>query len=308
MGGVFKNRENKVRSGWKIAITITSYMLMMIIISTFASMIIGISVAVSSGGNMNPQELTVKITDILTNNPFVKIGTEVVDFICLMLILLIMLKLVEKKKFKDIGFDSLKLRSKDLLFGLLFGAGSIFIIFLILVLTGNATVDAMKTPNFTVSALWGMVLFILVGVKEELLSRGYCITVLNQMKKPWLSVIISSIIFSSLHLLNPNVKPLGLLNIVMVGVLFGYMYIKSGSLWMPIGYHITWNYFQGNVFGFPVSGMAQDSIFVLSSYKDNLLTGGAFGPEAGILTTTIIALGMYIIWKLPIRKNTRLDV
>jgi len=151
--------------------------------------------------------------------------------------------------------------------------------------TGNVTIE----KNSNISAyylLWGLYTFILVGLEEELMSRGYFINVLNQMGKPWLSVLISSIIFSLMHILNPNIVFLGLLNIFLIGVLFSYMYIKTGNLWMPIGYHISWNYFQGYIFGFNVSGNSVRGIYNAFP-KNNFLSGGEFGLEGGIITTLV---------------------
>jgi uncharacterized protein len=104
-------------------------------------------------------------------------------------------------------------------------------------------------------------------------------------------------------LLNPNLRVLGLVNIVLVGILFGYMYLKTNNLWMPIGYHITWNYFQGDIFGFSVSGLNQKGLYNISTFRDNLLTGGNFGPEAGVLATVVIILGMLLILRIPYKRG-----
>ncbi|HHY80465.1 MAG TPA: CPBP family intramembrane metalloprotease [Thermoanaerobacter sp.] len=140
-----------------------------------------------------------------------------------------------------------------------------------------------------------MYAFILVGLEEELMSRGYFINALNQMGKPWLSVLISSIIFSLMHILNPNIVFLGLLNIFLIGVLFSYMYLKTGNLWMPIGYHISWNYFQGYIFGFNVSGNAIRGIYNAFP-KNNFLSGGDFGLEGGIIATLVILITFLILY------------
>jgi membrane protease YdiL (CAAX protease family) len=106
---------------------------------------------------------------------------------------------------------------------------------------------------------------------------------------------VSAVIFSLMHIGNPNVSAIGLTNIVLVGILFSYMFIKSGSIWMPIGYHITWNYFQGDVFGFQVSGLKQVGIYKTTILNDNIINGGAFGPEGGIATTVVIIMGLLFV-------------
>lgn len=306
MANVFKNKNNEVRSGWKIGGVILLSSIFEIVVAVIAGIAGGIYIVYANKGmTLNPEEISSKINDFLKNSTYGFLSTNILSFIFTVLAIFIFLKLVDKKKFRDIGLISIKLGGKEFIYGLLFGLVSMSIIFFILLGTNNIVVENLKSPNFSMDILLGLIVFILVGIKEELLSRGYCITALNQMKKPWLSVILSSVLFSALHLLNPNVKPLGLINIVFVGILFGYMYVKTNNLWMPIGYHITWNYFQGCIYGFNVSGLNIKGLFNLSSIKDNILTGGAFGPEAGILTTIVIALGMIVVWKMPNTKKAK---
>lgn len=297
---IFKNKNNQIRSGWKIAIVIIMYLLVNGLITLAAGTVLGIIASVSRGGNISRQELGSYVSQTVSNNPILGMVFQLLDFISLMLVIYLALRIFDRKRFKDIGFAPTAAGFKDLVYGLALGAISMILIFVTLLATGSITLES--GPNqiqFTSSAVWGLILFIFVGIKEELLTRGYCISMLNQMGRPWLSIAISSVLFSVLHFFNPNVRLLGLVNIVFVGVLFGYMYVKRCNLWMPIGYHITWNYFQGSVFGLAVSGGARKGIFNISAVKDNLLTGGSFGPEAGILTTFVIALGLIFVWKLP---------
>src|SRR5699024_486056 len=103
-----------------------------------------------------------------------------------------------------------------------------------------------------------------VGIEEEVLARGFIIRTMAQRRnKKWLIYDVSAVIFSAMHLMNANVTLAGLLNIVLVGLLFAYMFDVTKSLWMPIGFHMMWNYFQGVVFGFPVSGMSTSSVYPL---------------------------------------------
>lgn len=84
-------------------------------------------------------------------------------------------------------------------------------------------------------------------------------------------------------------------NIILIGVLFAYMYLLSGNIWMCIGYHITWNYFQGNIFGFLVSGTSSRGLLTTVIEKDTIINGGAFGPEGGLVVTFIILLGFIFV-------------
>lgn len=194
---------------------------------------------------------------------------------------------------------ALGLRGKlrDLFFGLLFGGASITIIFIILLSTGNVVMEThFLQPNVTMFAVTFLILFVLVGFFEEMFFRGYIMkTMLERGNEKWLTYVVSAVIFSLVHMTNPNVSLFGLLNIFVAGLLFAYMFDKTGSLLLPIGYHITWNFFQGNVFGFPVSGIAPYGLYeVNTSMGNDLLTGGAFGLEGGLVATIVLVLSFYV--------------
>lgn len=304
MGKIFKNKYNELRSGWKIIIVVLSYQLMQLIILIIGGGIISIVVVNSRNRNFTPEQINMEVMSIL-NSGAGRFVSQIIGLLCLILVLYIILKTIDRKRFRDIGFTFISRDTgTDLIYGLFMGAVSMTVIFIILLITNNIKLDrGLLYPVFSMSTLFGLISFVIVGISEELLSRGYCINALNVMGKPWMSVIISSVIFSLLHLLNPNLRVFGLLNIALVGILFGYMYLKTNNLWMPIGYHITWNYFQGDIFGLPVSGLNQKGVYNISTYTDNLLTGGNFGPEAGILATIIIIMGILLIWGMPSYKN-----
>jgi hypothetical protein len=88
-------------------------------------------------------------------------------------------------------------------------------------------------------------------------------------------------------------------------VFTAYIYIRSGNIWMCIGYHITWNYFQGYVFGFKVSGTNSQGMLTTVFPKNSILNGGAFGPEGGLFVTIVILLGILFV-KL-YYKNSQFD-
>ena len=305
MKKIFKNSNNELRSGWKIAGVIGVLQVLYFIWLGVVPVIIGTFMAAHKYGKIfSIDGVGIQVDYFLNKDLYGLLIHNAIGFICVLIAVFMFLK-EEKKSFKSIGLTSIKKGYKDLVIGLLFGIASISFVFFMLLGTKNITVTNPSKPYFSSYAVIGLIIYVFVGIGEELLSRGYCITALNQMKKPWLSVVISACIFSSLHFFNPNVKPLGLINIILVGVLFGYMYVKSGNLWMPIGYHITWNYFQGSVYGLNVSGFDVEGIFHSYVLKNNILTGGAFGPEAGILTTIVIIIGFLIVWKLPLSFNKK---
>src|SRR5690625_4311145 len=123
--------------------------------------------------------------------------------------------------------------------------------------------------------------------------RSYVMKIIAERgNKKCVIYVVSALVFSLVHGGNPNVSLLGLINIALVGLLFAYMFDVTNSLLLPIGYHITWNFFQGAVFGFPVSGIAPYGMYKIDvSNGIDFLTGGTFGLEGGVLATILILLG-----------------
>lgn len=220
-------------------------------------------------------------------------------------------KWFDRRKFIDFGFHFDRRWWEDFIFGLALGAFMIFLIFLT-----EWTLGWVEIKGFFVSLhapFWvaigiGLFNYICVGIREELLSRGYHFTniaeglgfIKGNRKIAWLlAYLLSSMIFGLLHLGNPNASITSTLNLVMAGLLLGLGYYLTRELAIPIGVHITWNFFQGKVFGFPVSGLnTSASIVYIEQKGPQIWTGGAFGPEAGLLGLLAILLGcgLTVLW------------
>ena len=109
-------------------------------------------------------------------------------------------------------------------------------------------------------------------------------------------VVISAILFAVVHLVNPNPSSNAVIGLILSGIFFAFAYLRTRLLWLPIGIHIGWNFFEGTVFGFPVSGT---SPFVLVRQTVNgpeTVTGGAFGPEAGLVLLLALLIGFFLIF------------
>ncbi|CAA9444701.1 MAG: CAAX amino terminal protease family protein [uncultured Rubrobacteraceae bacterium] len=199
----------------------------------------------------------------------------------------------------------------DLGFGLLLGAFLMTAIFLVELWAGwievTGTFETSDGMSFLPAILAPAMLFLCVGTYEELLSRGYQLTnmaeglnypALGPRGAVVLAWVISSSLFGLLHLANPNATLVSTVNIAFAGLLLGTGYILTGRLGIPIGLHITWNFFQGNVFGFPVSGMDDLGATFISIEQGgpSLFTGGVFGPEAGLLDIAATIVGSLLIW------------
>lgn len=292
---MFKNREGKVRSGWKIAAVLAifygSVMILSMIIGVLASVILMATGDLQTGATALEYTYTERGQKIMENINYVMM---LVQEIVTILVPILAWKISTKRKVSDMGLTPIKSNYKELIAGLLFGIVSISIVFVAIVLSGQGEIATWK-PHFAVSQLIYLLMFILVGFAEEILSRGYIMSVLRQTKSIAVIMIVPSVIFALLHSFNSGIGAIAYINLTLVGVLFSYMYLKSGNIWMPIGYHITWNYFQGNVFGFKVSGTEVDGILSTTYAEDSFLNGGAFGPEGGLFVTAILLIGFVVV-------------
>lgn len=146
------------------------------------------------------------------------------------------------------------------------------------------------------------IVFIFVAWNEELLSRGYHLqTIASGLNLFW-GVILSSAVFGLLHLGNPNATWISAAGIFFAGVFLAYGYIRTKQLWLSMGLHIGWNFFEGVGFGFPVSGLDTYRLTRITVHGPAVWTGGAFGPEAGLIVLPALLLGALLIYLYTMRR------
>ncbi|WP_380680223.1 CPBP family intramembrane glutamic endopeptidase [Salinigranum sp. GCM10025319] len=213
---------------------------------------------------------------------------------------------VDRRRFADFGFGLDRDWWLDLGFGFGLGAALMTLVFGVELALGWIVVTGTFTPenSFLSGFLAVCTLFLVVGVQEELLARGYLLTNLCEGLVGWLgergatavAVLLSSVVFGGLHLGNPNATLVSTLSISLAGVMLAAGYVLTDELAIPVGLHISWNLFQGGVYGFPVSGLGLDAaVIAVEGRGPAVWTGGAFGPEAGLLGVFAILLGTLAI-------------
>jgi membrane protease YdiL (CAAX protease family) len=142
----------------------------------------------------------------------------------------------------------------------------------------------------------GLAMFVAVGVAEETLSRGYHLQNLAEAIGLPGALLVSSAVFSALHIGNPGFTILAALGLVLAGGFLATGWIWTRRLWLSIGLHAGWNFFEGTVFGFAVSGL---DLFRLMRHEvtgPEWATGGGFGPEAGAVMVPALVLGTGLVW------------
>jgi membrane protease YdiL (CAAX protease family) len=148
-----------------------------------------------------------------------------------------------------------------------------------------------------------VILLLLFGaLLEELSFRGYPFQKLTEAFGAFWAVVALSALFGAVHLWNPDAQgwmSWGFFNTLGIGFIFALARIRTGSLWFSFGLHFGWNFFQGTVYGLPVSGMREFTTLVAcTAHGSPALTGGPYGPEASATCTIVLvaALPMLLLF------------
>lgn len=177
--------------------------------------------------------------------------------------------------------------------GLLLFGGTV----LINVLTGSMTVDGISPGFSPLLFLLFLAGFGIQGMAEEVLCRGYFMVSVGRKYSVAVAVFLNSIVFSLLHIFNPGVSLLAVINILLVGIVLSLYFLRTGNIWGVGALHSVWNFVQGNVFGMEVSGMDFSCSLFTSSTDPahSFWNGGAFGPEGGFSVTIVMVIAILFL-------------
>jgi len=214
--------------------------------------------------------------------------------------------LLEREKPKAVGWSRPALRPMGL--GFATGAGLQTLVVVLLALFGWYAFAENRTTDSSASELAGtFILFGVVAVFEEVLMRGILFRQLERLLGSWFAIIITALFFGVSHRSNPGATAISAIAIaVEAGVLLAAAYAVTRSLWLPIGIHWAWNFFEGPVFGEAVSGTHGPHWLAPHIAGPAIWTGGKFGPEAGLAAVIpCTALGVYFVWLAVRRQQMR---
>lgn len=294
--------EKRLRAFWRLLLQLV---LLLALLFTFTGSVSLVTYLISSllGGLANP----------LNRLPIAVIQSILGLAACSAILLSVFLagRWFDRRPFFDFGFHFNLAWCKDFCFGLFLGAFLMTAIYLVELAAGWAVpidrwVSLDTGSSITTGLFQSALFFIFVGVYEETFARGYLLRNLAEgLKLPFFSTrtalvlawILSSAVFSLLHIFNPGASIISTLNLILAGLFLGFGYLLTGELAIPIGLHITWNFFQGNVFGFPVSGTDSPATIIAIQQKGpEIITGGSFGPEAGLVGIAAMLTGSLMIY------------
>jgi membrane protease YdiL (CAAX protease family) len=277
----FSPGERRLRAGWRLLVH---------------ALIFGVCALILAGG--------VGLLLVFTGNLFLldnQLVNQAVFLLALTLSVYLARRFVDRRPFTGLGLVWSSQAPRDLLVGFLIPAAIMGAIFLVewslgwLEFQGFAwAFGPVSTIVVTVPVMF--LVFVLVGWNEELLSRGYWLQNMAEGVNLPFGIVLSSILFGLLHLGNPNATWIAIVGVMLAGVFLAYGYVRTRELWLPIGLHTGWNFFENTVFGFPVSGINSLGLLFHTNTGPELITGGAFGPEAGLIVIPGMLLGAGLIF------------
>lgn len=271
-------RETKIKGWQRILIIIIPYIFIVGIFQIIGAVIAGIDLNNLNTEGSSQQTLIAAFSSM--------IGT--------LLLIWIFVKYVDKENFIEIGLHT-KDKLNDFYIGFFIGA--------FIMISGYGLLEFLGEIHFQRTLfnfkeiMFSILLFLVISITEEVLFRGYILRNLMTSFNKYIALLLSSILFSLAHGLNPNIDLLGLTGIFLAGILLGITYIHTKNLWFPIALHFSWNLFQ-TLLGFNVSGRNAYSMIEFSIKENTLLNGGTFGFEGSILSLiamilTIIGITIY---------------
>jgi uncharacterized protein len=216
----------------------------------------------------------------------------------------IVLRIYERGKLADIGMEWTPASRHNLILGIAGGVGAALVVLAGPLLVRVSDLEPVANEPFRwPSAVFVSIVLLFGAVGEEMLFRGYMFQVLVKAIGPFATILPMSVLFGLAHSDNLNFSWLALVNTILWGVVLGYAFLLSGDLWLPIGLHFGWNWtlpwFGANLSGFTMGVTGYSMHWKIGG----LWSGGAYGPEGGLLTTVIVVAVFFYLQKAPIQHQ-----
>lgn len=268
--------EPRLRAGWRLLVQVLIFLVIGLMLS--------LPVVFLLENPLNPP-------------PEISIG---LNFLAAVASIYLARRFIDRRSFASLGLRREAESLKDLLAGIAIGGVVMGFIFGVewaagwLRFEGFAWGTDAPGELLPQLGLWGLI-FAGVGFYEELFSRGYHLQNMEEGTNTLTAVLLSSLLFGFAHFTNPGATLISSLGITLAGLFLAYPYLRTRQLWLSIGLHVGWNFFEGPVFGFPVSGIKTARLLHHQVDGPPALTGGAFGPEAGLVLLPAMMLGTFLI-------------
>ncbi len=288
---IFINSVGRLRSGWRVLIFIVVYVALLFLLSTLVRVGYAVGLQIAPGRNLGG------FTEDLIFRLILLGSALLAGYLCN--------RWLEGLPWRALGLTLHARWWRDFIIGSLIGVVSLAFATAIAAAAGGLRFTAsprIMLLQVVQTLLMSGVLFIFAALAEEALFRGYPLQTLARAKLAWLAVLLTSVPFAAIHLQNPNVvKGFTFINTALAGVWLAIAYLRTRSLWLPLGVHWAWNWALGSLFGLPVSGIttiAPNPLLHGTDLGPAWLTGGSYGIEGGVACTIALIVSTVFIWRM----------
>jgi membrane protease YdiL (CAAX protease family) len=287
---IFLNRHGRLRSGWRLAIFCAAYFAVLAAcFATLGAIFVLFNVS-------NPSARLAGTLGYLLQS-FILFSTALlVGWGCG--------RLFEDLPVRALGWARHRGWLRDLLCGTLLGALSLMLAALVVTAFGGfrfSVAPSVSNIAFVKTFFGSAIIFVIAAAAEEMLFRGYPLQTMMRALPFLVAVIPSSVLFAIVHMDNPNVAVgFTFINTTLAGFWLAVAYLRTRSLWFPLGLHWAWNWTMGALLGLPVSGitsLTRAPLFRAADTGPAWLTGGAYGIEGGAACTVALIISTIFIWK-----------
>jgi len=308
------NDAGRLRSGWRLLL----FLLLYLIVFAFLGALISAALTLMPG--QVKQAIFGGLAGWIVQGAFLLISAVLVGWACG--------ALLEGLPFRALGWSRHRGWLRDLLVGSAVGAGSLLLAWMLAAAFGGFSLTftgASLLPLTMKTLLAALLVFICAGAAEEALFRGYPLQTLTRAGLAWVGILLTCLFFGWVHLNNPNMPEgyalfsapylrffnklfnIPFLNTALAGVWLALAYLRTRSLWFPLGVHWSWNWTMGAVLGLPVSGINEITSHALMRTVDRgpaWLTGGTYGIEGGLACTLVLIVSTLFIRYAPVLSAT----
>lgn len=288
---IFYNENGRIRSGWRFAIYLVSFLFAaLFVLSPLTYLLSHLPIGYTKGSLLGYAL------------PFA------LSFAVAVLLGLFWGRVLEDLPFRALGLSPTKYWFRNLIGGLAVGAASFALAALIALVFGGLSFrlnEAAGTAAILLTLASSLVIFTAGAAFEEAFFRGYLLQTLSRARLAWAAIALTSVFFAAAHLGNANSNLFSTVNTGLAGIWLGVAYLKTRDLWFPFGVHLTWNWFQGAIFGVEVSGLKELTAAPVLSEIDAgpaWLTGADYGIEGGVACTIALVVSILVIRFAPFFK------
>jgi len=290
----FLNNVGRLRSGWRLGLFVCAFFALLILLQSVAHLVFVIEELLHISAGPFTEQIVFRVVFLS--------AAVLAGWICNYWL--------EGLPWRVLGLSFHTGWCRDLLLGSAIGAVSLAIAAFIAFAAGRLSFEfSERQILFAVGrALVGTaVLFIVAALAEEAAFRGYPLQTMIRAHLIVFGILITSVLpFAAAHLQNPSFTVLSFTNTALAGLLFAVAYLRTRSLWFPLGVHWAWNFTQGSIFGGPVSGVTITSHPLLHSFDKGpaWVTGGSYGLEGGVCCTVALVITTLFIWRTRLLRAT----